>query len=82
MIKLHSLPGTVKSLLASIPANDYPVMNSRHFFQIWLTYVMDKGMTSLRDLFRHLNNTRTKGDLTTFSKANKTRGHQLFIHKC
>lgn len=79
MIKLRSLPATIKSILADIPANDYPVMNSRRFFEIWFTYVMDKGITSLRDLFYQLNKTGTKVDLTTFSKANKTRGHQCFI---
>jgi putative transposase len=53
-------------------------MNSRLFFQLWLTYIVDKGISSLRDLFHHLEHTGTPAKLSTFSKANKQRGFQLF----
>lgn len=75
---LRSLPGLVKTLIAKLPQHDYPVLNSRLFFQIWLTLILDKGITSLRDLFFQLNHSGIDVDISTFSKANKTRGHSLF----
>jgi putative transposase len=65
-------------LLAKLPQDDYPAINSRLFFQIWFTFVADKGVSSLRDLFHQLNHTGTAVNLSTFSKASKHRGFQLF----
>ncbi len=63
----------VKSLLQQLPSNDYPVLNSRLFTQIWLTFVFDQSITSMRSLFYRLNKTGIKVDISTFSKACKTR---------
>jgi len=77
-MKLLSLPGIVKFLLKDLPTNDYPVLNSRLFFSIWFTGIVDQGVHSLRDLFYQLNHTKVDVKLSTFSKANKTRDPQIF----
>ena len=79
-MKFNSFPGIVKFLLKDLPTNDYPVLNSRLFCSIWFTGILDKGINSLRDLFYQLNHAGIKVDLSTFSKANKTRDPQIFMH--
>jgi putative transposase len=54
----------------------HPFVNIQHF---WFTAILDKGINSLRDLFYQLNHTSTQVDLSTFSKANKTRDPQIFM---
>jgi putative transposase len=78
-MKLNSFAGIVNFLLKDLPTNDYPVLNSRLFCSIWFTGILDKGINSLRDLFYQLNHAGTKVDLSTFSKANKTRDPQIFM---
>lgn len=75
---ISSFPTIVKSLLKQLSPHDYPVLNSRLFFEIWLTFVFDKTLTSMRDLFYKLNHTGIKVDISTFSKACQTRQDQLF----
>ncbi|NJL19555.1 MAG: transposase [Leptolyngbyaceae cyanobacterium SM1_3_5] len=65
-------------MLKQLCPHDYPVLNSRLFFEIWLTFVLDKGLTSMRDLFYQLNHTGIPVDISTFSKACKTRHDQQF----
>ena len=74
---ITSFPRLVKSILKQICPHDYPVLNSRLFFQIWLTFVLDQGLTSMRDVFYRLNKGGISVDISTFSKACKTRqsGH-------
>jgi putative transposase len=73
-----SFPRIVKPLLKQLSATDYPVLNSRLFFEIWLTFVLDQSLTSMRDLFYRLNKTGISVDISTFSKACKTRQDQYF----
>jgi putative transposase len=80
MTRLRSLPGVVKSLLTQLPSHDYPVMNTQLFVKIWLTYILDKSVTSLRDLFFQLNHTGVEGSLSAFSRASSSRGLQ-FINR-
>ena len=75
---LSSFSAIVKSLLKQLSASDYPVLNSRLFFEIWLTFVLDQGLTSMRDLFYRLNKAGIKVDISPFSKACKTRQDQYF----
>lgn len=75
---LSSFPTLVKSILKQLCPHDYPVLNSRLFFEIWLTFVLNKGLTSMRDLFYQLNHTGIPVDISTFSKACKTRQDQQF----
>ena len=75
---LSSFSAIVKSILKQLCPHDYPVLNSRLFFEIWLTFVLDKGLASMRDLFYKLNHAGISVDLSTFSKACKTRQDQHF----
>lgn len=68
----------VKDLLADLPKNDYPVLNTRLFVECWLGYAMDKSLTSMRDLFKRLNSTGFDVDISTFSKASSHRSQQVF----
>lgn len=75
---IRSFPSLVKPLLKRLAPNDYPVLNSRLFFQIWLTYALDAGLTSMRALFSRLNHSGVKVDISTFSKACKLRQGETF----
>ncbi|HEY9604321.1 MAG TPA: IS4 family transposase [Allocoleopsis sp.] len=74
-----SFPRLVKDLLAPLPQNDYPVLNTRLFVKFWLGFTLDQSLTSMRDLFKRLNNTGFSVDISTFSKANVQRSQKPFI---
>lgn len=74
-----SFPKLVKDLLAPLPQNDYPVLNTRLFVKFWLGFTLDQSLTSMRDLFKRLNNTGFPVDISTFSKANVQRSQKPFI---
>lgn len=76
---IFSFPRLVKELLTPLSENDYPVLNTRLFVKCWLSYAMDKSVTSMRDLFKRLNNTGFPVDISTFSKANAHRSQKPFI---
>jgi putative transposase len=65
-------------LLQRLSPSDYSVLNTRLFFEIWLTFVLDKSLTSMRDLFYRLNRGGVTVDISTFSKACKTRQGEHF----
>lgn len=75
---IRSFPKIVKETLATLPKNDYPVLNTRLFVECWLGYALDKSLTSMRDLFKRLNNTGIEVDISTFSKASSHRSQQVF----
>lgn len=75
---IRSFPKIVKEALATLPKNDYPVLNTRLFVECWLGYALDKSLTSMRDLFKRLNNTGIEVDISTFSKASSHRSQQVF----
>jgi hypothetical protein len=54
---MHSFSEIVKSILKQLPKSDYPVLDSRKFFKIWLTFVLDRSLMSMRDLFFKLKHT-------------------------
>jgi len=68
----------IKYILRDLPKNDYPVLNSRLFFGCWLSLVMDNSLTSMRDLFKRINNTGIDVDISTFSKASSHRDLKPF----
>ncbi len=76
---IFSFPRLVKELLTPLSENDYPVLNTRLFVKCWLSYGMDKSLTSMRDLFKRLNNRGFSVDISTFSKANVYRSQKPFI---
>ncbi|BAU40568.1 hypothetical protein O77CONTIG1_00371 [Leptolyngbya sp. O-77] len=45
---IASFPKLVKSILMQLCPHDYPVLNSRLFFEIWLTFVLDECIPLLR----------------------------------
>jgi putative transposase len=51
---IASFSNIVKSILKELPTNDYPVLNSRLFFEIWLNFLLDNSLTSMRDLFHRI----------------------------
>lgn len=75
---LTSFTKIVKRILKLLSPNDYPVLNSRLFFEIWLTFVLDASLTSMRDLFYRLNHSGIEVDISTFSKACKNRQGETF----
>ncbi|AFZ22639.1 transposase family protein [Cylindrospermum stagnale PCC 7417] len=75
---INSFPKIVKNILGGLPKNDYPVLNSRLFVECWLAYALDNSLTSMRDLFKRLNNTGFDVDISTFSKANTHRSQEVF----
>ncbi|MDP8934157.1 MAG: IS4 family transposase, partial [Cyanobacteriota bacterium] len=75
---INSFPKIVKDILRELPKNDYPVLNSRLFFECWLSYALDNSLTSMRDLFKRLNNTGFEVDISTFSKASSQRSQKPF----
>jgi putative transposase len=68
---INSFPKIVKDILKGLPKNDYPVLNSRLFFEFWLSDVLDNSLTSMRGLFARLNNTGFEVDIYTFSFSSK-----------
>lgn len=70
---MASFSKIVKSIFKSLSRSDYPVLNSQLNFKIWLTYILDAGLTSMRALFYRLNKSGINVHMSTFSKANKTR---------
>lgn len=75
---LKTFPKIVKEILKTLPRKDYPVLNTFTFVSLWLAYVMDKSIVSMRDLFQRLNYQGIELEISTFSKANKKRSTQVF----
>jgi putative transposase len=66
----------VKQLVDRLPKDDYPVLNSRKYFSIWLEFVLDGSVNSMRGLFARLRNSQSAPDISTFSKANSRRNNE------
>ncbi len=75
---LLDFPQLVKTFLSALPNDDFPVLDSRLFFSCWLALVMDKSTLSMQDLFKRLNHTGISVDISTFSKACKSRSLSTF----
>jgi putative transposase len=70
---IMELETLVKQLAERLPKDDYPVLNSRKHFLIWLEYVLDESVSSMRGLFARLRQSESAPDMSTFSKANSKR---------
>ena len=75
---VSNFPRTIKSLLKNLPKNDYPVLNTFLFASCWIGFSMDKSLVSMRDLLTRVNSRGKKLDISTFSKASKTRNIEVF----
>ena len=73
-----NFPKVIKSLLQNLPKNDYPVLNTFLFASCWIGFSMDKSLVSMRDLITRVNSRGKKLDLSTFSKASKSRDLEVF----
>ncbi|MEH2336603.1 MAG: hypothetical protein V7K49_15885, partial [Nostoc sp.] len=61
---INSFPKIVKGILRGLPKNDYPVLNSRLFFECWL--------------WEHVNFARTD-ELLKSGRINENRGRNQFL---
>ena len=75
---VSNFPRIIKSLLKNLPKNDYPVLNTFLFASCWIGFGMDKSLVSMRDLITRVNSRGKKLDLSTFSKASKSRNLEIF----
>ncbi len=75
---VSNFPRIIKSLIKDLPKNDYPVLNTFLFASCWLGFGMDKSLVSMRDLIIRVNSRGKKLDLSTFSKASKSRDPEVF----
>lgn len=75
---VSNFPKLIHKYLAHLPQDDYPVLDTFKFVSIWLGFVLDQSQTSMRSLFTRLNIRGETVDISTFSKASKTRSPQLF----
>ena len=75
---VSNFPKVIKTLLKDLPKNDYPVLNTFLFASCWLGWVMDRSLTSMRDLLFRLNSRGIEIDISTFSKGSKTRDLKVF----
>ncbi len=77
---MKSNPGRiVRKYWAHLPKNDYPVLSTRKFVSCWLGFVLDQSLNSMRDLFKRLKIGGIELDISTFSKASKTRDNPVFV---
>ena len=76
---LENFPEVIRKILKPLPRKDYPVLDTRSFVSVWLEYVMDKSIVSMRDLFKRLNNQGIDLKMSNFSKASKHRDTQVFL---
>ncbi len=80
---LSNFPNIINKFLGDLPKDDYPVLDTFKFVSCWLSFVMDRSQSSMRDLFKRLNIRGVDMDISTFSKASKNRDpivfHNLFL---
>lgn len=75
---VSNFPSIVKSALQDLARDDYPVLNTFLFVSIWLGLVLDQSQSSMRSVFKRLNVRGKDIDISTFSKASKSRETQVF----
>lgn len=75
---VSDFPQIIKSLLKDLPKNDYPVLNTFLFTSCWIGFALDKSLVSMRDLLTRVNSRNKQLDISTFSKASKTRDPEVF----
>lgn len=73
-----NLAKLVKKYLKDLPQHDYPRLNTFLFVSSWLNFALDPGLSSMRDLFKQFGWQGIKVDISTFSKASKTRSPEVF----
>jgi len=74
----RQIQGLIKPLLNLLPKNDYPVLDTRLFVLIWMHFILDARVATMRGLFFLLNHLNFKVDISTFSKDCKHRSTEPF----
>jgi hypothetical protein len=62
----RQIQGLIKPLLNLLPKNDYPVLDTRLFVLIWIHFVLDARVATMRGLFFLLNHLNFKVDIQSF----------------
>lgn len=75
---LSNFPKVVKKILGHLPQDDYPRLDTLSFVSIWLGFVLDQSLDSMRSVFKRLNVQGIGIDISTFSKASKNRDTDVF----
>jgi IS4 transposase len=75
---LTKFPKLIKDILKPLPKNDYPVLNTFLFVSCWIGFALDKSIVSMRDLCTRMNIQGINVQISTFSKASKTREIDVF----
>ena len=75
---LVEIPPSVKKILAALPRDDYPVLDTFKLVSIWLHYALDQSEVSMRSVLKRLNIQGEKVHISTFSKASKKRSSEIF----
>jgi hypothetical protein len=75
---LTKFPKLIKDILKPLPRNDYPVLNTFLFVSCWIGFGLDKSLVRMRDLCTRMNIQGINVQLSTFSKASKTREIDVF----
>jgi putative transposase len=79
---LSNFPQIIDTFLGDLPKDDYPVLDTFKFVSCWLSFVMDQSQSSTRDLFKRLDSRGIDMDISTFSKASKSRDPVGASQKC
>ena len=69
-----------KRHLGHLPQDDDPVLHTFLFASCWMSFILDRGQTSMRELFKHLKIRGVKVDASTFSKVSKHRDSIVFYN--
>ncbi len=75
---LKQLRQLIKRLLKLLPQNDYHVLHSQLFVLLWIHFILDARVFTMRTLFFLLNYLGFKVDISTFSKACKHHSTEPF----
>ncbi|NJK63218.1 MAG: IS4 family transposase [Synechococcaceae cyanobacterium SM2_3_1] len=73
-----NFPKIAKKILSDLPKDDYPVLNTFLFVSCWLSFALDQSQSTMRSLFFRLNTRGISVDISTFSKASKSRDTKHF----
>ena len=77
---ISNFPAIVKRHFGHLPQDDYPALSTFLFVSTWLSFALDQSQSSMRSLFKRLNIRGIDVDISTFSKASKTRDPMLFYN--
>lgn len=66
---IKQLRQLIKLLLKLLPQNDYPVLDSQLFVLIWMHFILDARVSTMRGLFFLLNHLGVAVNILTFFQS-------------